>query len=382
MKKILCIIPRITGGGAERFFITFLRHIDRTSYQTVAVLVQKGGGFDHEIPIDIPVYILNEEGKTLNMILPLGPLSYLSALINVMKTEKPDAILSFGSLFNGAVAIAAFIARISVPVVLNEVIHESSEISTHHGLSKWGRTLFLRWSYPLASTIIAVSNGVALDLHDHFGLSPKKIQTINHGIDLEQVRSLGRESVDHPWLSADRKEFVIVACGRFVPQKGFDILIAAMKEMPDNVRLILIGDGEKKDELAQQIKKFNLERKIDLVGYDRNPYRYMTKADVFVMPSLWEGFSALLLEAISLGCPLVVSDCPTGPRELIGDNECGILVSPGDPLSLANGIKKLLSDEELRKKLSIVAIKRAEEFSARKSVNAYINLLSKLGGWL
>jgi glycosyltransferase involved in cell wall biosynthesis len=380
VKKILCVLPQVTGGGAERFLITFLKHVDRTQYKVDLALVRRGGGFDHEIPDDVQVHVLTQRDTSTKLLAPLGPVRYVLALVKLIAETKPDAILSFGSLLNGAVALAARRSKFPNPVVLIEAIHESSEISRHYALERWTRTLFLRLTYPLASGIVAVSEDVASDLRDNFGIT-QGVHVIHYGVDLKHIRTLANEPVNHPWLCTSRKHSTIVACGRLVSQKGFNVLIDAISELSDDVKLILVGDGEEKVKLERQVQQLKLQERVDLVGYDRNPYRYIAKADLFVMPSLWEGLPIVLLEALCLDVPIIASDCPTGPRIILKDGDCGMLVPPGDARTLASSINKLLVDNQLRNKLSIAAKHRAEEFSAQTSVNAYKKILSKLGQW-
>lgn len=380
MKRILCVLPQVTGGGAERFFLTFLHKIDRSKYEPVVALVRQGGGFDHEIPDDIKIHVLTAEGFSTKVLAALGTLRYTLALAKIIRATKPDAIVSFGSLLNGTVALAAHRIKYPYPVVLIEAIHESSEILHHSGLEKLSRTLFLRWTYPLATGIVAVSEDVATDLRTNFNIK-QGLHVIHYGIDLEQIRLLAKEPVNHPWLCTPRQGSVIVACGRLVSQKGFSVLISAISKVSDDVKLILIGDGEGKLSLERQIQQLGLHKRVDLVGYDRNPYRYIAKADIFVMPSLWEGLPIVLLEALALGIPIIASNCPTGPRITLNEGKCGILVPPRDCNALSKSIKRLLSDNKLQKQLCFAAQNRAEDFSAQKSVNSYLNLLSKLGNW-
>jgi len=380
VKKILCILPQVTGGGAERFLITFLQHVDRSQYELALALVRRGGGFDHEIPVDVPVHVLTEQAISTKLLAPLGPCRYVFALLKVIRETKPDAILSFGSLLNGAVAFAGHLSKFPNPVVLIEATHESSEIARHHVLERWSRSLFLRWTYPLASQIVAVSEDLASDLRENFEIS-QGIHVIHYGINLEKIRTLAEEPVNHPWLCSERHDYIIVACGRLVAQKGFSFLIEAMKDVDKNIKLIIIGDGEDKAKLEIQIEKLKLEERVNLVGYDRNPYRYIAKADLFVMPSLWEGLPIALLEALVFGVPLIASDCPTGPRIILKDGDCGILVPPGDTQSLVTAINKVFSDKSLRAKISLSAKHRAEDFSVHNSLNTYTSLLSKLGKW-
>lgn len=380
MKKILCVLPQVTGGGAERFLINFLQQIDRSQYKLELALVRKGGGFDCEVPDDVQVHVLTERDTSTKLLAPFGPVRYVLALVKLIAETKPDAILSFGSLLNGAVALAARRFKFLNPVVLIEAIHESSEISRHYALERWTRNLFLRLTYPLASEIVAVSEDVECDLRDNFGII-KGVQVIHYGIDLENIRTLAKKPVSHTWLCSSRKHKTIVSCGRLVSQKGFNILIDAISELPDDIKLILVGDGKDKVKLARQVQQLKLQERVELVGYDRNPYRYIAKADLFIMPSLWEGFGIVLIEAMALGIPTIASDCPTGPRIILKDGECGMLVPPGDAKTLASNINKLLSDQQLRNQLSIAAKHRAESFSVQTAINAYINLLSELGEW-
>ncbi|NJR18627.1 MAG: glycosyltransferase [Calothrix sp. CSU_2_0] len=380
LKTILCVLPKVTGGGAERFLITFLKHIDRNQYNLAVVLARRDGGFDHEIPNDIPVYVLFERDSSTKYLAPTGPFRYVPALKNVIKEINPDAIISFGSLLNGAVALAGKIANFKNPIILIEAIHESSEMAQHSAIEKLSRSQFLRWTYKMASAVVAVSDDIAVDLRNNFDIS-ENIHVIHYGISLENVRNLSQKPVNHPWLHPERKHKVIVACGRLVKQKGFNILIEAIHKLSSEIKLILVGDGDEKDNLTQKIRDLNLQQRVDLVGYDRNPYRYIVASDAFVMPSLWEGLPIVLLEALSLGVPIIASDCPTGPKEILNHGECGVLVEPNNSQLLAREIEKLIFNPDLGQELSKRAIANSEKFAAEKSTNNYLNLIANLGGW-
>ncbi|NJL62222.1 MAG: glycosyltransferase family 4 protein [Methylacidiphilales bacterium] len=261
-----------------------------------------------------------------------------------------------------------------------EAIHESSEMAQHSAIEKLSRSQFLRWTYKMASAVVAVSDDIAVDLRNNFDIS-ENIHVIHYGISLENVRNLSQKPVNHPWLHPERKHKVIVACGRLVKQKGFNILIEAIHKLSSEIKLILVGDGDEKDNLTQKIRDLNLQQRVDLVGYDRNPYRYIVASDAFVMPSLWEGLPIVLLEALSLGVPIIASDCPTGPKEILNHGECGVLVEPNNSQLLAREIEKLIFNPDLGQELSKRAIANSEKFAAEKSTNNYLNLIANLGGW-
>jgi glycosyltransferase involved in cell wall biosynthesis len=374
MKKILCILPSMTGGGAERFLITFCQNIDLDNYSLMVGLARQGGEFEEEIPSYVRVYFLRQIEVSAQYLAPLGPFRYVLSLIKLIQETTPDAILSFGTLLNGAVSLAAKCCGFFNPVILIEAVHESSEILRHNFLERWLRIAFLQWTYPLASGIIATSDLVANDLIDNFGIT-NKVHTLPYGINLDSIRLLAQESVEHSWLASSRAHYTITACGRLVQQKGFNILIDALSDLADNIKLVLIGDGEEKQSLKHQIKKLNLENRVSLVGYDRNPYKYIARSDLFVMPSLWEGFGLMLIEAMALGVPVIASDCPSGPRMILGDNQYGILTVPGNPQKLAQEIRTLIFNQELKEKLSFEALSRSEQFSAKQSVENYLNFV-------
>lgn len=380
MKKILCALPQVTGGGAERFLITFLNTIDRTKYQPVVVLAKRGGGFDNEIPEDISTYILSEHSLLPNLLIFAGPLRYMITLINLIRQIKPDAIVSFGSLFNGVVTLSAYLSNYLNPILIVEAIHQTSEISTHSGINKLLRKIFLRWTYPLASKVIAVSEDVAYDLREHFNIV-NNLTVIHYGVNLNAVQKLAEEPVNHEWLNDSRMHKVIVACGRFVEQKGFVYLLHAISKIAQDVKLILIGDGEEKQLLEAKVKELEISDRVDMIGYRRNPFAYISKADAFILPSLWEGLPIMLIEVLSLNIPIVACDCPTGPRIILENGECGVLVPIKNAAMLADNIEMILANSKVGNELTSAAKKRSYDFAAQTSVVNYIEVLSEIGNW-
>jgi glycosyltransferase involved in cell wall biosynthesis len=378
MKKILCILPKMTEGGAERFALTFLNFYDRSKYQVVLALARREGKYECEIPADVEVIGLRSLSSIVKWFAPLGPFRYISSLTNLIQRIQPDAIISFGSLLNGAVALSAHLSKCNAPTLIVEAVNESLENSRRSFFQKWTRILFLRITYPLATRVITVSEDLENDLYVNFSLPKAKMKTIHYGVDLEGIRALSREEVSQPWLSEKRGHKTVVACGRLVDQKGFKFLVEAMAKLPRTIKLVLVGDGENKDTLISQIQALQLEEQISLVGYDRNPYKYIAKANLFCMPSLWEGLPIVLLESLSLGVPILASDCPSGPKDILQDNRYGILVPPGDSNALAEAMQRILADQQLCEKLGSLALERSQDFSAAKSVNAYCELIESL----
>lgn len=139
-----------------------------------------------------------------------------------------------------------------------------------------------------------------------------------------------------------------------------------------------MGEGEDRGRLEYLIKELKLENDVSLLGFVENPYAYMQRSDVFVLSSRWEGFGNVLVEAMACGCPVVSTNCPSGPAEILGNGEYGILVPVGDVEKMAKSIIKILTNKELREELSNKALKRAKEFHVEKAVEKYLQIFSEV----
>jgi glycosyltransferase involved in cell wall biosynthesis len=153
------------------------------------------------------------------------------------------------------------------------------------------------------------------------------------------------EPVKHEWFS-NHDIPILIAAGRLAAWKGFFDLIRAMKDVSNNrkARLLILGDGPLRDELAQLILTLGLSDVVALLGYVDNPLKYFAHADVFVLSSHVEGLPNVLVEAMMCGCTPVSTDCPTGPREVLQGGKYGYLVPVADPIALANAIEEALDN--------------------------------------
>lgn len=139
-----------------------------------------------------------------------------------------------------------------------------------------------------------------------------------------------------------------------------------------------MGEGEDRGRLEYLIKELKLENNVSLLGFVENPYAYMQRSDVFVLSSRWEGFGNVLVEAMACGCPVVSTNCPSGPAEILENGEYGILVPVEDVEKMAKSIIKILTNKELREELSNKALKRSKEFHVEKAVEKYLQIFSEV----
>ena len=163
------------------------------------------------------------------------------------------------------------------------------------------------------------------------------------------LKEKSEEPLEHPWFK-DGEPPVVLAVGRLTDQKAFDVLIRAFSLVRKNrpVRLLILGEGEERPVLEPMIWQLGLEQDVSLMGFVQNPYPYMARASLFVLPSRWEGLPTVLVEALYLGMPIIATDCPGGSREILRGGQFGRLVPVDAPLILAEAIEGSMSDRRSR----------------------------------
>jgi glycosyltransferase involved in cell wall biosynthesis len=200
-----------------------------------------------------------------------------------------------------------------------------------------------------ADGIIAVSQGVAADIKHQFGIPTEKIAVIPNPTVTPEIHRLAALPVEHPWLKQKRLP-VILSVGRFSKAKDYPTLIRAFamlrKQLP--CKLILLGEGRKREKLLGLAASLNVSEDIDLPGFDPNPYAYLRQADLFVLSSQREGSPNALIEALAVGIPVVSTDCNSGPSEILRNGKYGPLVTVGDAQSLAHAMGQTLTDPPSR----------------------------------
>ncbi|RPJ07334.1 MAG: glycosyltransferase, partial [Spirochaetaceae bacterium] len=207
-------------------------------------------------------------------------------------------------------------------------------------------------------------------------IRPEKIRVITNGIDFEKTEKLCRDTIEEGDVFRNPGAFRIISGGRLTPQKNFQLLINAFARLPDNsgAQLAIIGYGEEMEALASLAEKLGVADRVSLPGYRENPWKYIAASDVFVLSSTFEGYPNVLLEAMATGVPVVSSDCPHGPRELIINGKNGILVPVNDESSLLKAMQRIREDRSLGKKLGDSGKETARNLDLQKMVKQYESL--------
>jgi glycosyltransferase involved in cell wall biosynthesis len=362
VKRIL-FIGRFTGnGGAERHVISSARELQKAGYAADLLLLMHPTTFG--VFKDFPGNVLSPTDNGLFSKVA----SYLRlwrligyADIVVCSSELTPTYISW---FLCSLRKKPFVAEVQIS--LSSTIQQSA-------LHK----LLCCRIYPQIRFIRCVSHGVADDLIKSFGVPKSNTDVIYGPFDLEEIRRRAGE----PLSSDDQKIFgrlTIVSAGRLERQKRFDLAIDAVAGLSKafDVQLLILGDGEEREALQQRIKKLGIGERIHLLGFRENPYPYFARASLFLLSSDFEGLGRVIVEALALGCPVVSTDCPSGPREILGDN-FGILVPVGDIDAVRKACERVLKEKDLAQTLRTQGNIRANDFAAAKTTDQLIRLLER-----
>jgi len=364
-KRLLFIMQSLQGGGAERVTLDLIKNLDKEIFETSILVVNYFGDLIQSLPKNIEVIkVLSEKEKTY-----LHPFKVIRTVTKAAK----NADLIIGSLEMTPTYLSSLASVITKKPAIGWVHtdvqkHPKTNIKTHKFL--------ISKLYKKLKVIIAVSNGAKNSFEKMFPNINVPVKRIYNPIRLEDIqRMLGEKNeLD------DLNEPIILGIGRLTELKGFDVLIKAhqylLEEKVKNTLLIL-GEGEQREYLEQMIHQLSLHKSVILKGFVENPYKYMRSASVFALSSRYEGFSVVIAEALSAGLPVVSTDCPSGPSEILENGKYGILTPVNDYKELAKNIMKVLKtdpkgiDEKSRKE-------RANDFSVEKIIPEFENLFNQV----
>lgn len=301
-------------------------------------------------------------------------LTSLPKLVRYLRRERPAAVLT-AMEHSSVIAIwARAIAR--VPTAIMATVHTNLSEVVKHAPSRKVRLVPLacRCFLHRADAVVAVSQGVADDLVEHAPKCQARIKVIYNPIISSNILSQAKQPVDHVWFGPERAP-VILGVGRLVQQKDFATLIRAFALLRQQrpVRLLILGEGEERPQLEALAAELGVQHDVSLPGYEENPYKFMSKAALFVLSSAWEGFGNVLVEALAVGAPVVATDCKNGPREILEVVRQGKLVRVGDVDGLA---KEMLASLDEKPEAASTAALRV--FTMDYVADSYAALLRSL----
>jgi glycosyltransferase involved in cell wall biosynthesis len=400
--RIALLLPSMAGGGVERVILQLAGGFLARGLIVDLLLCRPVGPMLAQVPEGVRVIKLRASSAGLGRLLaltadpsgigvllrpcllshsPPRSLAYLADLARYLRHERPNSLISPFPHENVVAVLANRLAgsRARIAVCEHNVTSRLQRDSR-----KWKRRYLaplIQRTYSMADAVIAVSDDVRNALAGLSGLPPKSIVTIHNPVVGPDLAEQARAPCDHPWLAPGELP-VILGAGRLVEQKDFATLIRAFARLRRRrrARLMILGTGKNdiatesaRTALLRLAASYGVSADIALPGFKSNPFAFMARAAVFVLSSRYEGFGNVLVEALACGCPVVSTDCPGGPREILEGGRFGELVPVGDESAMAEAILRALGRPPDPERL----IARGQVFSVAAAADAYVRALSE-----
>lgn len=373
--RVVFSIGAMHGGGSERQLVSLLRHLDRSKFEPFLYLVYRSGPLLNLIPDDVPVTSFEERATSSRIYLPgLMHSRRVRDFSGFLQEIRAD--VSYDRTFLMTLISAAAAQRVGIPNISTIVTDPETGFAPVAGRFQWFKRRILHRLYNRSFRVLAVSDGARESATRFYGIDPHRIMTHRNGVDVDWIEQQSKAEISDAWWNADLSPedsptsqltttvpataqkhsgrtavFRLVTAGRLNEQKGFHFLIEAVHLLKQRnphrrFRLAILGDGPWRDRLNSQIAGYQLQDTVHLTGFCENATAWYRSADIFVLPSLIEGMPNVLLEAMACGTPVVSTDCPSGPKEILQGGQLGQLVETGSAEALYAGITEVLNQQE------------------------------------
>lgn len=362
-QRVAFFVPRLRFGGAQRVTITIANGLAARGYEVDLLLAYHEGGLVDQVDDAVTLIDLHTPNVPV-----VGVLASVPRLRSYLEAAEPSILFTAMTYANVVSILAGTVADANTIVVPTE--HNMFGLGS--GPKTEATRMLARYLYRFADHVVAVSEGVADSIVEATEIDRSDVTVLYNPIPVADIRARSQESVDDPWLQSTEFE-TIVSVGRLeAPKDPFTLLrsFERVNSVRPNTRLILVGGGSMRDELLELTDSLDIDDVVSLPGYASNPYTYMDRASVFVLSSESEGLPTVLIEALACGCPIIATECSSGPREILSDGEYGTLVPVGDVAVLRDAILSTLrgsADPADPEQL----IERAQDFSVETIVDQY-----------
>jgi len=355
-------LPDLSGGGGQRVTLHILRGLAERGFAVDLVVARREGALQEQVADDVAVRNLGTRRYPGIGIWPsVGP------LVGYLRRAEPDALVS-GLRYTNTMAVAA--GRLTDTPVLPT---EHTTFDRDGGLKTAVTARLARQLFPRATQVVSVSEGIERTLIEHTPLGSDDVTTIYNPVVTPALFEQATEPLDHPWF--DDHE-VVLGVGRLEPEKDFESLLRAFERLhtrrPES-RLVILGAGSRADALERVAAELDVADIVDFAGFVGNPYNYMREAAVLALTSRREGLPTVLIEALACGTPVVSTDCPHGPSEILAQGAYGLLTPVGDDDALASALEFALRSSTDRERLRA----RAADFDAESITEEYVQLLQE-----
>ncbi|AFL74565.1 glycosyltransferase [Thiocystis violascens] len=360
--RIACFFSTSGHSGVDRAAEHLIPALARRGYRVDLLKVREHGPNLDEIP----------DGVTLIDLGSRHTLSCLPAVIRYLRRNRPAVMLSDKDKVNRVALFARAMARVPTRLVLRSGTTISIDLATRGVLERWIQRHSMGWLYPFAEQVIVASAGVADDMADYTGLARARIRVVPPPVIPASLFESELPRPEHPWFGQPGTPLILSA-GELCSRKDFATLLRAFARVRAErpCRLMILGKGAARERLLRLAEELGIAADVALPGYVSNAYAYMAHANLFVFTSRWEGLGFVLIEALAVGTPVVSTDCPSGPREILGAGRFGPLVPVGDDVALARAMMATL-EQPLAKPILQQA---AKPYEIEASTSAYLTAM-------
>ncbi len=365
-RRVLFFTTTLGGGGAESHALRVMNHLDRSRWLPTLAVAKAGGSYEAFLREDVRRVAVSWDRVPSST----GRIALsLVGLRRVIDEEQPHLVCSVmdpPSLVAAATLTTIrrrprHIVCVQVPPLMDAP------------RSRFGRYVVLpgiKRLYPRADRIIALSHGVRDELTQIDQRLGESTVVIHNACVDERLQEFSPRDEDGVPRTTRP---VIIAAGRLQPEKAFEDLIDAFAILRrrSDAELWILGEGPARASLEERARASGVGGWVKLLGFQKNPHAFMRRATVFALSSLYEGFGNVIVESLACGTPVVATDCPYGPKEILGNEIGGLLVPVRDPAAMANALERVLTDGALRERLRSSGLRRSEAFRASAIAAAY-----------
>jgi len=366
--KITFLINSLSSGGAEKVLSVIATELVKQGFEVEVIFLEQNEFY--ELPEEVKkTYLSDFNGREsgIRKLLYIPVLAW--KLKKYIQQNKIMLIQSHIYRANYVNILAKFLGSNHKAQIVNAGrVSRYQELGLNGKINLW----LIKQLYAKADLLISKAIGMQEDMQTLFDFSNQHI-VINNPYDIVKIEKLACEKVTE--FSFDKDKIYLISVGRLIPLKRNHEFILAIQELDEKVDVIFLGDGKEKDSLVELAKDLGLKHRVHFLGQVKNPYKFIASSDLFVSCSESEGFPNVLVESMICRTAVVSSDCVSGPSEILGDDDYGLLFDVGDKKHLVAKIQKLLNNPLLKQEYINKAKKRSYDFSVEKIVKQYKKVL-------
>lgn len=356
------LVASLFHGGVGKMRVHLINEIARRGYKVDLLIADRNSPYMDRV--DPRVRVIN--------VVTTNAVTGVPFVAAYLLRARPRVMLSQRIRVNALALRARALTRVKTRMFVTVNTNMTSELEALRPEKRARHLATMRHYFPRNDGIIAISHGVAKDLASLIDWPMERIRVAPNPVVTPELADMARAPLDHPWFAPGEPP-VILGVGRLEPQKDFPTLIRAFARVRTQrpAHLVILGEGKQREELQRLAVELGIAGDLQMPGFVNNPYAFMARAALFVFSSRWEGLGNVLIEALAIGTPVVSTNCPDGPSEILEDGRHGLLVPVGDVEALAQAMLQTLNNPPERVRLQTAA----QRYTLERSATAYIEAL-------